>query len=145
MKKILAAVCGLVIVGGLGFGVWYFLQQKSAGTFHQMLALADTAEIRFTDAAQNKTYSKTIQYQPEVWLLTGTITDTSVPTNLKCDFPGTIQFYEKGRALFVQPAGINLDPQCQQIAFLYNGKVYHKRFLQEGVDLLKDVLTEIKK
>jgi hypothetical protein len=144
MQKILMALFGLLILGGMGFGAWYFWQQKSAGNFHQMLSVADTAEITFTDPVENKTYRKTVQYQPGVWLMTGTITDTNVP-NIKCDFTGTIQFYAKGKALFVEPAMINLDPQCQQIAFSYNGKIYHKRFLQEGVDYLKDILLEVKK
>lgn len=138
------ALFGLLLLGGMGFGVWFFMQQKTVGNFHQMLSSADTAEITFNDVEQNKTYKKTIQYQPAVWLITGTITDTNVP-KIKCDYTGTVQFYSKGKALFVEPAAINLDPQCQQIAFSYNGKIYHKRFLQEGVDYLKDLLLELKK
>ncbi|OGH66574.1 MAG: hypothetical protein A3B90_00885 [Candidatus Magasanikbacteria bacterium RIFCSPHIGHO2_02_FULL_41_13] len=143
MKKILIVLFALIILGGLGFGAWYLLQQKSAGTFHQLLASADTAEITFTDALENKTYKKVIQYQPQVWLLTGTITDTNVP-NMQCDFTGSVQFFAKEKALFLEPAAINLDPQCQQIAFQYNGKIYHKRLMQEGVDYLKDILVELK-
>ncbi len=142
MKKILTALVGLILVGGIGFGIWFFLQQKSAGTFHQVLEAADTAEITFTDGA--KTYTKVVEYQPQVWLLTGMITDTSVP-KMKCNFQGTIQFFAKKKPLFVQPAAINIEPQCAQIAFSYNGKIYHKQLLQEGIGFLQDILVEVKK
>ncbi len=144
MKKFFIILLGLILLGAAGFGVWYFFTQKRTASFRQIFSTADTMEISFMDAANNKLYKKTIQYQPEVWLVTGTISDTSVP-NIKCDFPGNIQFFSKGTALLTQPAAINLDPDCQQIAFSYNGKIYHKRFLNEGLDYLKEIESELKK
>lgn len=144
MKKVLIILLGIILLGAIGFGVWYVFQQKSSGTFHKTLSTADTMEIIFTDAKTNKVYKKTIQSQPAVWLVTGTISDQSVP-NMKCEFNGTVQFFSKGTALLVQPAAISLDPQCQQIAFSYAGKIYHKRFLIEGLDYLQGLEAELKK
>jgi hypothetical protein len=122
MKKVFMALFGLLILGGMGFGVWYFLQQKSAGEiFTKCSRLQILLKSLLLMLQKIKTYRKTLQYQPGVWLITGTITDSNVP-NIKCDFTGTIQFYAKGKALFVEPAMINLDPQCQQIAFFLQWK-----------------------
>lgn len=143
MRKILFLLIGVLILSGVGYGVWYLLAQKSSGQFHQMLATADTMEITFTDATTTQVYKKTITSQSQVWLVAGTISDSSVPKNLKCNFVGTLQFFAKGNPLLSQPAAINLDPVCGQIAYSYNGKIFHRRLLTEGLDYLQGVQAEL--
>ncbi len=143
MKKIIFLLIGICILGAIIFGVWHFLSKKDSDTFKQALSAADSMQITIVDPVQKKAYTKTITHQPEVWLLTGTIS-TMNASKEECSFEGSVQLFSKGNPLFVEPAKIYFSPECQKIVFPYKGKIYYKRFLVEGINYLQDLSQEIK-
>lgn len=143
MKNIILGIIGLLLLGGLGFGGWYFWTQKSGANVQEVFVLADSMEITFTPEGENKTYKKTVNYQPQVWLLTGTISEKKAPA-VKCGYHGTVQFFAKNKPLFAEPAAFNLSPECQHVAFMYKGKVQRRVLLNEGANYLRDILEEVK-
>jgi len=144
MKNVLIGIIGLILLVGIGFAGWYVWSQKSGSNFQEILTLADSMEITFTPEGENTSYKRTVTYQPQVWLITGTISDKKAPA-LKCGYHGTIQFFAKNKPLFAEPAAFNLNPECQHIAFLHKGKVERRVLLNEGASYLKDLLEEVKK
>ncbi len=143
MKKILLLLVGVGVMGLLVFGLWFFMNRKSSDTFRQVLSVADSMEIAFIDPAGKVITKKMITHQPEVWLLTGTITNTNATPSKDCVFQATVQLFSQGKPLFVQPAALNFEPTCQHIAFLYEEKIYKKKFLVEGVEYLQGLKDEL--
>jgi len=144
MKNVILAIVGLIILGSIGFGIWFFISQKSGGNLQEVFALADSMEIVFTPEGENTSYKKVVTHQPQVWLLTGTISAKKAPA-VKCGYHGTVQFFAKGKPLFSEPAAFNVNPKCQHVAFLYKEKVQRRVLLNEGANYLRDLLEEIKK
>lgn len=144
MNKVAIIFVSLLLLCGLAFGGWFFMNKKSATAFRAQLQKADKMEITYLPTEDDKkTYQKTISYEPQVWLLLGTISDQTPPAN--CGYMGKIQFFQKGKALFSEPAAFNTAPECRSISFLHDGKIYRKLLLQEGADYLLDLLQDLKK
>lgn len=143
MKKVLFFLLSICILGAMIFGVWHFLGKKDSDTFKQLLSSADSMEIAFIDPSGKIITKKMITHQPQVWLFTGTIADVNATPSDKCVFGATVQLFSQGKPLFPQPAGLNFEPDCKHIAFIYKEKIYRKRILYEGIDYLEGLKDEL--
>lgn len=144
MNKVAIIIVAVLVLCGLGFGGWFLTNKKNSNAFRAELQKADKMEITYLPTEDDKkTYQKVISYEPQVWLLLGTISDQSPAEN--CGYMGKIQFFQKGKALFPEPAAFNTAPECRSIAFLHDGKIYRKILLQEGADYLLELLQDLKK
>lgn len=144
MNRILLLLVSVGILAALVAGGWFFFSQKKAQDFRADLQRADSFEIAyFSSETGEPLYHTRVDYEPQVWLLTGTISDTEAPVD--CGYLGTVQFFVSGTPVFDEPAIFQTAPNCRFLAFRYQEKIYRKVLLEEGSNYLDSLLLDLQK